>query len=182
MNDDVVGAEVERIAIDPEMANRARTVDGSIVLMPVRYIEGRAVYAQSLITMVKRLRAAGLDAAFLDPPEQRTFEVRKGALETAIITVALGMASSAAWDALKAFFRAHAPGRLSVTYVDLEDEAGQRGTAWKVDGDRDAVLAAIDKLRHGELEASQVGEPPNTPATLRDHALGGRRRNAATAR
>lgn len=162
MNDDAAEAEVRQIAIDPEMANRARTVEGSIVLMPVRYVEGRAVYAQSLITMVKRLRAAGLDATFLDPPEKRTFEVRKGALETAIITLVLGMASSAAWDALKAFFRAHTPGRLSVTYVELQDDAGQRGTAWKVDGDRDAVLEAIDKLRRGEPEASQVEEPPKT--------------------
>lgn len=161
MNDDVVRAEVERIAIDAEMANRAMTVDGSIVLMPVRYVEGRAVYEQSLITMVKRLRAAGLDATFLDPPEQRTFEVRKGALDSAIITVALGVASSAAWEALKAFFKAHTPGRLSVTYVDLENDAGQRGTAWKVDGDRDAVLEVVDKLRRGEQGAIQVEEPPN---------------------
>lgn len=159
MNDDIAGAEVEQIAIDPEIAKRARVGERSIVLMPARYVEGRAVYAQSLITTVKRLRAAGLDAAFLDPPEQRTFEVRKGAIETAIVTIALGVASGAAWDALKAFFRAHAPGRLSVTYVDLEDDAGQHATAWKVDGDRDAVLEAIDKLRRGESVPSQVEEP-----------------------
>ena len=164
MNDDVVQAEIQRIVIDAEMANRAMTVDGSIVLMPVRYVEGRAVYEQSLITMVKRLRAAGLDATFLDPPEQRTFEVRKGALESVIITVTLGVVSSAAWDALKAFFKAHTPGRLSVTYVDLEDDAGQRGTAWKVDGDRDAVLEVIDKLRRGEKEAIQVEERPKKAA------------------
>jgi hypothetical protein len=157
---DVAGVDVERIAIDPEMASRARTVGGAIVLMPVRYDEGYAVYAQSVITMVKRLRAAGLNAVFLDPPDQRTFEVRKGAIETAITTVALGMASSAAWDALKAFFRTRAPTRLSVTYVDLEDDAGQRRTAWKVDGDRDAVLETIDKLRRGESGISQVAEPP----------------------
>jgi hypothetical protein len=66
------------------------------------------------------------------------------------VSIALDIRSSAAWDAIKGIFRsrsAEKQPRLSVTYVDLDDKGGQRGKAWKVEGDADAVLQAIDKLR-----------------------------------
>ena len=124
--------------------------------MPVRRVDGRGVYTQSSLLMVKRMKAAGIDAEFLDATDERTFEVKKGAFAAAALAVVLGVASSAAWDGIKAFFRSGSKGKISVTYVDLEGITGQRGAAWKVEGDGDAVLEAIDRLR---ADNSRVDSP-----------------------
>jgi hypothetical protein len=73
------------------------------------------------------------------------------------VSIALNIGSSAAWDAIKGIFRSRSPEkqpRLSVTYVDLDDKGGQQGKAWKVEGDADAVLQAIDKLRQNAADGS----------------------------
>ena len=150
----------EPAEIDPVVIARAEAVTGPLVMLPIRYVNGQAVYTESSMLVVKRLRATGLDAAFLDPPESRTFEVKESALTDAIVSFALGIGSSAAWDAVKAVFRRQSSGstgKLSITYVDLDNNDGQRGTAWKVEGDSEAVLKAIDKLRQNALEASISG-------------------------
>jgi hypothetical protein len=139
----------EETEIDPELLDRARSESASVVVMPIRQADGQSVYTQESLLLVKRLRVAGIDARFLDPPDQRTFEVKKSAFAL-LGTLVLGIASSAAWDAIKAFFRRESDNKLAITYVDLEDKDGNRGTAWKVEGDSNAVLQAIDKLRQGD--------------------------------
>lgn len=81
------------------------------------------------------------------------FEVKKNALDAAIVAYTLGIGSAASWDALKALFGSKSSGNISITYVNLEDEAGARGEAWKVEGDADDVLDAIDKLRDQPRDA-----------------------------
>jgi hypothetical protein len=139
----------EETEIAPELLDRARSESASVVVMPIRQVDGRAVYSQKSLLLVKRLRVAGIDARFLDPPEERTFEVKNSAFAL-LGTLVLGISSSAAWDAIKALFRHEPEKKLAITYVDLQDEDGNRGTAWKVEGDSDAVLQAIDKLRRGD--------------------------------
>lgn len=146
-------ARVVKIEIDPELVARAASLRRPVVVMPVRSVEGRAVYTEASVLMVKRLKAARIDATFLDLPEQRTFEVKKSALAVAIPTYVLGIASAASWDTLKLLLRAHPTTNLSVTYVDLESaEDGARGTAWRVDGNSESVLDAIDRLRRTDDE------------------------------
>jgi hypothetical protein len=140
----------EPAEIDADVLARAEAMAVALVVLPVRHVNGLGVYSQTSVLFVKQLRAAGLSAEFLDPPESRTFEVKKSAFTTVIMPVVLGIGSSAAWDAIKAIFRsrsAEEKAKLSVTYVDLDRRNGQRGAAWKVEGDSDAVLQAIDKLR-----------------------------------
>lgn len=60
--------------------------------------------------MVKRLRAAGVEAEFLDPADQQTFEVKKS-VEALVLAVVLGVVSSAAWEGIKAFFRSRSKGK-----------------------------------------------------------------------
>ena len=130
--------------IDAAVLARAEAVAAPLVVLPVRHVNEQGVYTMTSVLLVKKLRAAGLSAEFLDPPESRTFEVKKGAFTDIVVSIALNIGSSAAWDAIKGIFRsrsAEKQPRLSVTYVDLDDKA------WKVEGDADAVLQAIDKLR-----------------------------------
>jgi hypothetical protein len=136
--------------IDAAVLARAQAVAAPLVVLPVRHANGQGVYTQTSVLLVKKLRAAGLSAEFLDPPESRTFEVKKSVFTEVIVSIALNIGGSAAWDAIKAVFRSRSAGeqpKLSVTYVDLDSKDGERGKAWKVEGDSDAVLQAIDKLR-----------------------------------
>jgi len=143
--------------IDAAVLARAEAVAAPLVVLPVRHVNEQGVYTMTSVLLVKKLRAAGLSAEFLDPPESRTFEVKKGAFTDIIVSIALNIGSSAAWDAIKGIFRsrsAEKQPRLCVTYVDLDDKDGQRGKAWKVEGDADAVLQAIDKLRQNVADGS----------------------------
>jgi hypothetical protein len=58
----------------------------------------------------------------------------------------IGVGSSAAWAGLVALFRRVPKKHLSLTYVDLEDDKGNRGRAIKAEGDSESVLAALDKV------------------------------------
>jgi hypothetical protein len=166
-------AQAEPADIDAAVIARAEASPAPIVVLPVSHVGGQGVYTQTSILLVKRLRAGGFNAEFLDPPESRTFEVKKSALTVVIVSIALNIVSSAAWDAIKAVFRsrpAEEQAKLSVTYLDLDSKDGQRGTAWKVEGDSDAVLQAIDKLRQNATTASPADIAPE-PAP--DHEVTG---------
>lgn len=161
--DPIVRAEPANV--DAAMLARAQTARVPLVVMPVRQVGGNGVYSQTSLLLVKKLRAIGLSAEFLDPPESRTFEVRKSALTTVVLSIVLNVGSSAAWDAIKAAFRkrsAQRQAKLSITFIDLDGEEGRRGTGWKVEGDTDAVLQAIDKLRQTAPDAKD-GEPKAAP-------------------
>jgi len=79
----IVHTEPADIAAD--VLVRARAVAVPLVVLPDRHVNGRGVYTQTSVLLVKQLRGAGLRAEFLDPPESRTFEVKKGAFTTAIV-------------------------------------------------------------------------------------------------
>lgn len=132
--------------VPEDLVIRARDLGAAVVILPVRHVDGLAVYPEASVTIVKELRSMGVDAQYLDAPADRTFEVKKSGLETAIATLVFGVASNAAWDAMKALIGQRRARRMSVTYIDLET-ADAKGRAWNVDGDADDVLDAIDRLR-----------------------------------
>jgi hypothetical protein len=155
----------EETEITPELLARARAESASVVVMPIRQDNGKSVYTRESLLLVKRLRLAGIDAKFLDAPGNRTFEIKNSALAAILGNFALGIASSAAWDAVKSFFRQQADNKLSITYVDLEENDGKRSTAWKIEGDGDAVLRAIDKIRRGATARTPERTDQSTLAT-----------------
>lgn len=166
--DPAVVRELPAGELDANLVERARAMGRSVVVLPSRIVEGQPVYSASSDTLVKQLRVAGVDAAFLDPPEHRTFEMKKSAELALLLGYVLGIASSASWDAIKALFRSRSTSKLSVTYVDLEKGDGHSARAWKVEGDSAAVLEAIDKLRGRESsvrsDRTQPEERNETPS------------------
>ncbi len=143
MNDEL---NITAADLEPSILERAHAADGAIVVLPLREVGGTGIYPQSTLTLVKRLRSAGVSAVYLHAPEHRRFEVKKSAVLDAGVTLLLGVASSAAWDAIKALAKRGRSSRLEVTYLDLET-AEMRGTAWRVAGETEAVLQAIDSMR-----------------------------------
>src|ERR1700730_12922697 len=74
----------------------------SVLVLPVREdAGGNGIYPEETGSLVKRLRAVGVDAGYRHRPEQRLFEGRNGAVTDAVYTVILGVLSSAAWDGVK---------------------------------------------------------------------------------
>lgn len=74
-----------------------------LVVLPEATREGKGVYRDEVLTLVKELRASGVDAAFAHNSEARTWSGRKGedllvpiviALGTSGLTTAIGIAFS----------------------------------------------------------------------------------------
>jgi hypothetical protein len=130
----------------------ARAAGTDVVVLPARRDDdGRGVYGESTVFLVKELRAAGVSASYADPSDRRVFEVKKSALGTALVSVALGLVSNAGWDGVKAWLRREQPDgqRLEVSFADLSADGAR--TMWTVKGPAEETLAAVDRLR---------GQPP----------------------
>jgi hypothetical protein len=152
------------------MLARARGLDSDIVVMPRRWADdGRSVYGESTLFLVKELRAEGLSAAFLDSGEDRVFEVKKSALLAGLVAIGIGIGggvgSNAAWAGLMRLLHRHAgdenEGReVEVTYVDLSHDGD--GTQYTVRGPARAVIDTVEGLRSragsGDVEPTVDGE------------------------
>jgi hypothetical protein len=150
MDTDPQPSRVAETAINDDVLSRAMEAESELIVLPLQYLDtGVALYTEPSVMAVKALRAQGVDAAFLDAPEQRTFEVKKSGLETAVVAFVLGIASNAAWDGIRHLLGVGAA-RLRVTFVELRHGNDRRGHAGTVEGDAESVLAAIDKLRNDE--------------------------------
>jgi hypothetical protein len=150
MDDAIV---VEPVELPSEVLNLAIRTDAGITVLPFAFLNGQGIYSEPSVMLVKELRALGADAVFAQPPEERLFEVKKSA-EALLVALVIGIASNASWDLMKQLLQRWREARLSVTYVELEEDNGRRGQAWKAEGDADGVIRAIDTLR---------GQPPHDP-------------------
>jgi hypothetical protein len=143
-----------------------------LVVLPLREDEnGNGIYPENTVTLVKRLRANGVDAHYLHPPERRRFEGRNGFVEIAVVSVILGVLSSAAWDGLKRLFSKRPDARLKITFgrkVGLDGSS----TSWcEVEGDATDVIAAIDRLIKGDSQQVDSGEPSSTVMTTEEQEI-----------
>lgn len=137
---------VEEVEMPPETLVRAIDRTAGLVVLPLAIQDGKAVYTEASVMLVKELRSLGADAEFSHSSDERVFEVRKSAVAL-VVGYVIGIASNASWDLMKRLLHKRADRRISVTYIELEDGHGQRGKAWKAEGDTNAVIQAIDKLR-----------------------------------
>lgn len=70
------------------------TAAGHLVITPFQRLDnGVGVYSAATMFLIKELRADGLTASFLDPPERRTFEVRKSAVAN-LVTLSISVGGS----------------------------------------------------------------------------------------
>jgi hypothetical protein len=140
-------------ALSATDAARASALSHDVLVLPRRRADdGVGVYSQASVFLVKDLRAAGVDAAYLDPSENREFEVQKSAVLVDLVQLAIGsgggLISAAAWATLQRFFsrrqQDEASNReLEVTLVDI---SGSTGRQLRVRGTRDDVLTVIGQL------------------------------------
>jgi len=96
------------IAIDPpsaaEQSLRAIRMETDVVVLPREFNEqGTALYDDSVLDLVKVLRADGVDAAFAHDTEHRSWIGEKSA--EIVISFIVGIASNAGWTGLYTLLR-----------------------------------------------------------------------------
>jgi hypothetical protein len=138
---------ITSVELEPATLERAIQLNTGVAVLPAAQMDGKPVYSEAAVMLVKELRTLGTTAEYLDASDSRVFEVKKGAIETAVLSLVLGIASSAAWDGVKTWLARRRGARLAITYVELENSDGRRGKAWRVEGDADQAIQAIDRLR-----------------------------------
>lgn len=145
----VVREEVEAVASDVVRAFS----DVDLVILPVGRDEGgRGHYSADTVFLGKRLCAAGYRVAYADPPGRRLFEVRKSAVTTALVSVALGLLTNAAWDGVKWLAgrirrnrSVETPREIEIQVTDFRPDSSS--TTWTLRGEPSAVAGAIERLR-----------------------------------
>jgi hypothetical protein len=138
-----------------------------VVFLPTRRTgDGLGIYDQSLLFTVKELRAQGVDAAYLDPPATRRFEIRKSAAVSAVLTIASstgsGLLTAAILAGLARVLRRRGDGRAKDTPLEVRvvDTSGVSSREYTIRGAPDAVLAAIDKLEPHRLFDAEADADP----------------------
>jgi hypothetical protein len=86
----------------------------AITILPRRIKDGKAIYSDDLVLLVKQLRIDGIDAKFLETPDQ-AFESQYSAVSTITLNILLNVASSACWDGFKLLL-----GRIRSKAIDTE--------------------------------------------------------------
>jgi hypothetical protein len=99
------GANIIEVRVPPDRVARAREAGSSVVVMPRDEHDGLAVYTEPSVLLVKQLRAFGIDADFLDPPNQRVFDVKKSNFAATALAFVIGIGSDAAWDSARLSFK-----------------------------------------------------------------------------
>lgn len=168
--------DVEGVYIDDEQLARIRSLTNEVVILPLRRTEdGIGVYSRSSLFLVKELRAEGLDAAYLDPPESRSFEVLESAVTADLISMAIGCGSglvtNTVWAGVQQFFARRRANRAAGGHVELTivDVSEANGGQISVRGSRDDVLAVVERLGlDGRVTSTSADEHPDREAETQD--------------
>lgn len=157
-----------RIAtVDESDRSHARNTGHDVVFLPMRRTEdGLGIYDQSLLFAVKELRAQGVDAAYLDTPETRRFEIRKSAALHAVLTIASstgsGLLTATVLAGVARVLRRRGDERVKDTPLEVRvfDTSGLSSREYVIRGTSDAVLAAVDRLEpHRLFDADADANP-----------------------
>lgn len=148
--------QLQPVELPTEVRALAIRSDAGITVLPLNVSNGQGVYSERSVMLVKQLRAVAADAVFAQPSDERLFEVKKS-VEAVVVALVIGIASNVSWDLMKQLLRRWKEDRLSVTYVELEEGNRRRGQAWRVEGDADDVIRAIDRLRGETAENPEIG-------------------------
>jgi hypothetical protein len=146
---------VEQSTASDEVVSRVLAHGSSLVVLPrSQSDDGKAVYSEASLHLVKELREAGYDAGFLDGSANRLFEVKKGDLAV-LGVILLGIASSAGWDGIKWLVRSIASSESKPKKLELTIVRADNATSYHLQGRPSDVLDAIEAI--GQLGRDDSG-------------------------
>lgn len=138
-------------------------VAGDVVVLPREVApDGRGLYDDSVLTIVKEFRAAGVSASYQHGPDSRSW-IGEQAVAEAALALVIGIASNAGWTALcRILRRQHNSDHVRVRVGRFGRTSSETSWEWfKVEGPGGAVadaLAAIEAPTAQEVELEQEEE------------------------
>lgn len=122
--------------------------------------DGRGLYDDSAITIVKELKSLGADARYQHEKEERAWIGEESAAILAL-TLIIGIAGNAGWSALQALFRgSFSTKRVRVRvgrYEKLADGA-TKAEWYEVEGTGEDVADALAQLASGKGSDEEAGK------------------------
>lgn len=151
-----MGARLEKA-----IGDRTSEVGAEIIVLPLRFDDtiGKAVYSQTDALTVKRLRQAGVNAAFLHDSDDRVFESLNSAILAVAGAFALGLATNAAYDALKRAVKCLAPSEDSLVTVRITDATKEPPATFDLTGTPSDVVKTIQQLEAGKDLSPTIEAP-----------------------
>jgi hypothetical protein len=130
-----------------EVAAHAGDVrDVGVTVLPLRRMDdGRGVYAEEQVFMVKELRAEGVDIGFADEADNRVFEAKCGFMTEWAVPYLFGVATNGGWAGLEALVRRIRGVEKDVRITAIE--AGPDGKGWMIEGSVDKLPRAVEKVQ-----------------------------------
>jgi hypothetical protein len=121
--------------------------------------DGRAVYDDSVLTIVKEFRAAGVAASYQHDRDSRTW-IGEKSVTLVVLDLIIGIASNAGWSALCSFMR----GRHDADHVRVQVGRVRKtasGTSWewyRVEGPGASVAAALAAIESPDRQEECRGQ------------------------
>jgi hypothetical protein len=131
----------------------------NVTVLPISRSKDKGLYPAAATDLVKLLREAKVEAAFLDTSDRREWQVHMGdVVEQLVIGVASGLISIATWQAMVAVIKDHfGKAHNRVTLVDTHDNTGE--AHWfQVEGDAEAVAAALAEYMKKRGRSKKSGD------------------------
>jgi len=146
--------------VEAPLAAPAKLGADLVVLPRETADDGRGLYDDSVITIVKELKSLGADARYQHEKDERAWIGEESAATLALALI-IGIASSAGWSALQALFRgSFSTKRVRVRvgrYEKLAD--GTTKAEWyEVEGNGEDVADALTQLAAGKGSDEEAGK------------------------
>ena len=142
---------------------------GDVVVLP-REVEpdGRALYDDSVLTIVKEFRAAGVSASYQHDQDSRTWVGEQAVAEVALALV-IGIASNAGWAALCRILRSqHRSDQVRVRVGRFRRTSSETSWEWfNVEGPGAAVADALAAIEAPGAQGVELEQEEETKALER---------------
>jgi hypothetical protein len=145
--EDSSGPKIRRLTADEVAIHSGIANEDGLVVLPIRQLDdGRGVYPEASIFMVKELRASGIPIDFADESGNRTFETKKGWVLDSMNELIIGVAGGAGWDGLKRL-SGRLRGEGGSTPVRITVIESRSGEAWVIEASQSDLPEAVEQLR-----------------------------------
>jgi hypothetical protein len=136
-------------------------LEADLVVLPREItMDGRGLYDDSVITIVKELRSLGADATYQHEKDDRAW-IGEQSAEAVALALIIGVASNAGWSGLQALFRHSFSGkRVHVRVGHYEELAdGSRKAEWyEIEGNGEQVADALRQLEVSKGRDEEAGK------------------------
>lgn len=121
-------------------------LDADLVILPHQLDGDRGIYSDQLVTLVKALRADGVDVRWSHDSDHRLWSGKRSAILTlVVIPLVVGIASSGGWAALARLLgRRRGQVKLKVGY--RKDPLGVEERWLDLEGSSADVAATLDRI------------------------------------